>query len=1370
TPRKLLKIISFTILSPVDNGFHVIPNLDILWTSLDANNVLTISAIVPHGTHTLGLKTFTYPVVDIDSARAWTKQVNTNIYEDDVEPKKRLKVLVNPLGGQGKARSIFETKVRPVFEAAQCVVDVTYTERRYHALDIAKSLDLSAFDTIVTVSGDGLIYEVINGLLERKDAREAMKMPLGVIPAGTGNALSVSMLGEKDGFDPVRAALQVLKGTSMHLDVCSITYDDQRCFSFLSQNYGIAAYADLGTESMRWMGDVRGPLGFLQAIFAGTTYGMTVHLKIAESSKSALKEAYRSGRNHTTTHDTSTEDMTAIHDVHLPPLADAIPDTPEWLTIDDEVKVFLASKVPWVGRGMLTHPCALPGDGLLDVLIVGGEVGKMEMLNVFSKVEKGEHIDSDVVKYYKVHAFRMIPPGKAKLHVHRRRARARQAPSVRGPSASSQRAELVGQVLRNGSVAQRAIYQLRQTSAHDPTALQFMDYMDQYPTYVQAGAFFPDWGFACEEFMGYDEAAEDTHWPNFTRVAAEYIREEYPQPYTPHAQRLLAFLFAIISHNVADIQWHSLGYDDGFIRVMADLNFQRVYNSAHGDADTGGEFVLRHMSPLPYEVETWSVPFQDLREIYKRFGHTLDPVSMKHCVWRGYLGKQVIKKLSQYSWFYSQYAKVTPFLIEQIETFHRGGLLDMSAHTTLCWQNLTRFFHGAFDMRVQHLCEAYDGTIRNGPPVHQGDLPFPWPPARNRTREEEDQVRERVMREMGYGIRMQNHAQGVLELSVVGEPKEQEQTDGVKMLMAREYEGWGGRKGQAGKTSRHVDKPEEMKVDGCKPVTESGINSVVYEISSDYAMLGYALASGDFNNDTFPDLAISAPFYTPASTDTLPVRPHAGAVFIVNGAKDKYAEMERGSKLDIIRHADLMLVGEREKMGRFGFAMSVVDLNCDGVDDLAISAPTRTHSSSPLIQPGAIYVYFGRPGLGLPNLPDIEILLGENENGTSWHRRGGNLTGLGTVLHGVDIDGDGCSDLLVGWPWAALEGYTNGSWSKVRWEVRHQQTGSVLAFFSSSQHRGHVSPLSADWTLNSPANLAYEWFGSSIALSVTHNVLLIGAPGWSTPGETVAVGRVYGYNLTGNDPGQPPERIFDLSGTQNYQQFGREIKTLEGVGEEGVVAIGASAELRHLPPDLSSLLTYLPSLLLSTTPLGYASYIAPWTTTTQWQIGSVRMFSIPNMLVRLSQTQGFFGGPAVTEFLLSDAGLCRGPNAPIRVTVDGGENGARLGSVGWVPGRGQREAEAKLWFSEPFADGESGRLYFTTPQSILSTSNPGKNVNIRIGSQCLSFRAGEKARLGHQVLIADIDGDAKPDLIVSALHAEGNNGERSSGNVVVALQ
>lgn len=80
-------------------------------------------------------------------------------------------------------------------------------------MEIARDLDADAYDAVVMVSGDGVIHEVINGFLQRPDAETVMKrLPLGVIPGGTGNALSVCLLGEQLGFDPVHTALQVVKG------------------------------------------------------------------------------------------------------------------------------------------------------------------------------------------------------------------------------------------------------------------------------------------------------------------------------------------------------------------------------------------------------------------------------------------------------------------------------------------------------------------------------------------------------------------------------------------------------------------------------------------------------------------------------------------------------------------------------------------------------------------------------------------------------------------------------------------------------------------------------------------------------------------------------------------------------------------------------------------------------------------------------------------------------------------------------------------------------------------------------------------------------------------------------------------------------
>lgn len=73
------------------------------------------------------------------------------------------------------------------------------------------------------MSGDGLLWEVVNGLMQRKDSLHAIKTPLGIIPAGfvyfsffvscfflgTGNALAASLGSFKDHLTAVLYIIKV---------------------------------------------------------------------------------------------------------------------------------------------------------------------------------------------------------------------------------------------------------------------------------------------------------------------------------------------------------------------------------------------------------------------------------------------------------------------------------------------------------------------------------------------------------------------------------------------------------------------------------------------------------------------------------------------------------------------------------------------------------------------------------------------------------------------------------------------------------------------------------------------------------------------------------------------------------------------------------------------------------------------------------------------------------------------------------------------------------------------------------------------------------------------------------------------------------
>nr|GLL29824.1 sphingoid long-chain bases kinase 1-like isoform X1 [Ipomoea trifida] len=62
--------------------------------------------------------------------------------------------------------------------------------------------------SIICVGGDGIVNEVLNGLLCRTDQKEAISIPIGIIPASSDNSLAWTVLGVRD---PISAAIAIVK-------------------------------------------------------------------------------------------------------------------------------------------------------------------------------------------------------------------------------------------------------------------------------------------------------------------------------------------------------------------------------------------------------------------------------------------------------------------------------------------------------------------------------------------------------------------------------------------------------------------------------------------------------------------------------------------------------------------------------------------------------------------------------------------------------------------------------------------------------------------------------------------------------------------------------------------------------------------------------------------------------------------------------------------------------------------------------------------------------------------------------------------------------------------------------------------------------
>ncbi len=118
---------------------------------------------------------------------------------------KRVVVVVNPVGGAGKARDVARSLVVPILHKSRAVVTLVETPRSCGALE----LDLVGVDLLVVCAGDGTLHSIING------ATGLPRVPIAVVPCGSSNGLATSL-----GSGSVRLALHsLMKGSAKKCDV-----------------------------------------------------------------------------------------------------------------------------------------------------------------------------------------------------------------------------------------------------------------------------------------------------------------------------------------------------------------------------------------------------------------------------------------------------------------------------------------------------------------------------------------------------------------------------------------------------------------------------------------------------------------------------------------------------------------------------------------------------------------------------------------------------------------------------------------------------------------------------------------------------------------------------------------------------------------------------------------------------------------------------------------------------------------------------------------------------------------------------------------------------------------------------------------------
>ncbi|XP_067023571.1 ceramide kinase-like isoform X2 [Acropora muricata] len=248
----------------------------------------TLFTFAKAGNRKLSEARVTFECDDISVCEEWIEKINDTLQGFHERPRK-LKVVINPRSKKGQARLVYLKQVAPLFDKAGIRADLMMTQRAGHAWEYFRTADLSTYDGVVCVGGDGIVHEVVNGLLEKSHGNVGIDLvdgtlpdnftalPLsvrvGIIPAGSTEVVVFSAQGIND---PVTSAIHIILGHTIPLDICSLWNDNKHIRFTFSLAYGFLGDVLKTSERNRWMGPKRYKWGAARRLWKMKSYDVEV--------------------------------------------------------------------------------------------------------------------------------------------------------------------------------------------------------------------------------------------------------------------------------------------------------------------------------------------------------------------------------------------------------------------------------------------------------------------------------------------------------------------------------------------------------------------------------------------------------------------------------------------------------------------------------------------------------------------------------------------------------------------------------------------------------------------------------------------------------------------------------------------------------------------------------------------------------------------------------------------------------------------------------------------------------------------------------------------------------------------------------------
>ena len=263
-----------------------------------------------------------------------------------INKPKKLYFLLNPTAGNGNAYNIFE-KVKRILDEQQIGIESYISQSKGDIERFIINEDLSEFDGICVIGGDGTIHEAIEGLMQSEKSKY---LSLGIIPAGSGNAFAED-LGLRD---PLDALENIIIGNISRIDVMRIKTRKNINFAVNIIGWGMASNVNILAEKLRWLGSIRYSIASIISI-----------IKIKLQSVNIIIENQ---------------------------------------VFDGKAAFFIALNTIHTGKGMKMAPQAKLNDGLIDIILLK-RASRLRVLKIFLQLFSGKHIYDPLVQYMQVKHF-----------------------------------------------------------------------------------------------------------------------------------------------------------------------------------------------------------------------------------------------------------------------------------------------------------------------------------------------------------------------------------------------------------------------------------------------------------------------------------------------------------------------------------------------------------------------------------------------------------------------------------------------------------------------------------------------------------------------------------------------------------------------------------------------------------------------------------------------------------------------------------------------------------------------------------------------------------------------------------------------------